>query len=142
FRRDRRTPASATDREGRLLPAGPCLSGAAGGRAFRGAQRARRAPHGVAGALSYAAHLLDRRDARRLRLPDLVCHEDARRGVCSRDGDPAERDGALARDAVLVPRDDEALAVRGPYRRQAREAAGETRAGEVPIRLPLREDAR
>ena len=144
-RHEARLAAASIERSGgprpvrrlHLLPGRSGLAAAADRGARRRQGRVRRDRRGVRAALRAPARVLVHRRPARLRLLPLEDQRALRAARRARRG--AERDAArrLARDAVLVPRDDEGVAVH----ERAQGAQDHAAQLAVPRRLPVREDA-
>ena len=131
------SPRGRPVRRVQLLPGRPRLAAAADRRARRRQGRVRRGGRGLGRPHGRAARLLGHRRAAGMRLLPLEDHRalrGPRRARRRAQRDPARR---LARDAVLVPRDDEGVRVHDGA--QAPEDRPEGLA--VPRRLPVREAA-
>src|SRR2546425_4002501 len=92
-----------------------------------------------------APALWTRGDSRRLRLPALASRGRPRRTGGTADRAESHRSRRLPLDSVQLSRDDAALDLRvsRPPRAGARAAAGHpAQCGEIPVRLPVHQDAR
>ena len=148
-RRDPRAPGAeydvrheraAPDRPVRriLLPQGRPRLAPAPGRGARGDEgRLRRRGRELERPLRAPAHLLDGRRPARLRLLPLEDHRALRRPGRARRRAQRHAAGRLARDAVLLPGDDEGVSVH----RSAAAAEDHPEGLAVPRRLPVREGA-